>query len=31
VDVPRAGTAHRFVKALVLNEDTRVTFQYKTR
>ena len=31
VDVPRAGTAYRFVKPLVLDEETRVTFRYKTR
>jgi carboxypeptidase family protein len=31
VDVPRAGTAYRFVKPLVLDEETKVTFRYKTR
>jgi hypothetical protein len=31
VDVPRAGTAYRFIKPLVLDEETRVTFRYKTR
>ena len=31
VDVPRAGTSYRFVKPLVLDEETRVTFRYKTR
>ena len=31
VDVPRAGTAYRFVKPLVLDEETRVTFRYKQR
>jgi carboxypeptidase family protein len=31
VDVPRAGTAYRFVKPLVLDEETTVTFRYKTR
>jgi hypothetical protein len=31
VDVPRAGTAYRFVKPLVLDEEIRVTFRYKTR
>ena len=31
VDVPRAGTSYRFIKALVLDEQARVTFRYKTR
>ena len=31
VDVPRTGTAYRFVKPLVLDEETRVTFRYKQR
>jgi hypothetical protein len=31
VDVPRAGTAYQFVKPLVLDEETRVSFRYKTR
>ena len=31
VNVPRAGTAYRFVKPLVLDEQTRVTFRYKPR
>jgi hypothetical protein len=30
VDVPRAGNSYRFVRALVLDEETRVTFSYKT-
>jgi hypothetical protein len=29
VDVPRAGKSYRFVRPLVLEEETRVTFQYK--
>ena len=31
VDVPHAGTSHRFVRPLVLEEETRVTFAYKRR
>jgi hypothetical protein len=31
IDVPRAGTAHRFVKPLVVDEETQVTFRYKRR
>lgn len=31
IDVPRAGTAYRFVKPLVLEEETNVTFRYKRR
>lgn len=31
IDVPRTGTAHRFVKPLVLDEPANVTFRYKTR
>jgi len=31
VDVPRAGNSYRFVRPLVLDEETRVTFAYKTR
>jgi hypothetical protein len=31
MDVPRAGTSHRFVKPLVIDEETRVTFRYKRR
>jgi carboxypeptidase family protein len=31
VDVPRAGNSYRFVRPLVLNEETKVTFTYKTR
>jgi carboxypeptidase family protein len=31
IDVPRAGTAHRFVKPLVVDEQTEVTFRYKRR
>jgi hypothetical protein len=31
VDVPRAGNSYRFVRPLVLDEETRVTFSYKTK
>ncbi len=31
VDVPRAGNSYRFARALVLDEETKVTFSYKTR
>lgn len=31
VDVPRAGTSFAFVRPLVLDEETRVTFSYKSR
>jgi hypothetical protein len=31
MDVPRAGTSHRFVKPLVIDEETLVTFRYKRR
>ena len=31
VDVPRAGTSFRFVRPLVVDEETRVTFSYKTK
>lgn len=31
VDVPRTGTSYRFARALVLDEETKVTFNYKTR
>jgi hypothetical protein len=30
VDVPRAGNSYRFARALVLDEETKVTFSYKT-
>lgn len=30
IDVPRAGASYRFARALVLDEETRVTFSYKT-
>lgn len=31
VEVPRAGRSFKFVRPLVLEEETRVSFQYKTR
>jgi hypothetical protein len=31
VDVPRAGASFRFVRPLVLDEETKVTFSYKTK
>lgn len=31
VDVPRSGKSYRFVRPLVLDEETRITFQYKSR
>lgn len=31
VDVPRAGTSHRFVKPLVIDQETTVTLRYKRR
>jgi hypothetical protein len=31
IDVPHAGTAHQFVKPLVIDEELEVTFRYKRR
>ncbi len=31
IDVPRTGTSFSFVRPLVLDEETKVTFSYKTR
>ncbi len=31
VDMPRAGSSYRFARALVLDEETKLTFTYKTR
>jgi hypothetical protein len=31
VDVPRAGASYRFARALVLDEETKLTFNYKTK
>jgi hypothetical protein len=31
IDVPRAGTSHRFVRPLVIEEETVVSFRYRRR
>jgi carboxypeptidase family protein len=31
VEVPRSGKSYRFVRPLVLEEETRISFQYKSR
>jgi hypothetical protein len=31
IDVPRSGRSYRFVRPLVLDEETKITFQYKSR
>jgi hypothetical protein len=31
IDVPRAGTSYRFVRPLVVDEETTVTFTYKSK
>ena len=31
VDIPRAGKSYRFVRPLVLEEETTITFQYKSK
>ena len=31
VEVPKSGKSYRFLRPLVLDEETRVTFQYKSR
>jgi len=31
VDVPRSGKSYRFVRPLVLDEETKVSFQYKSK
>jgi hypothetical protein len=31
IEVPRSGTSFKFVRPLVLNEETKVTFNYKNR
>ena len=31
IDVPRAGTSFRFVRPLVVDEESKVTFSYKTK
>jgi hypothetical protein len=31
IEVPRAGRSYRFVRPLVLEEETKISFQYKSR
>jgi len=31
VDIPRSGTSYRFLRPLVLNEETRLSFAYKSK
>ncbi len=31
VDVPRTGTSYRFLRPLVVNEETKLSFTYKTK
>jgi hypothetical protein len=31
MDVPRAGTSHRFLRPLVIDEETVVRFRYRRR
>ena len=31
VDVPQAGRSYKFVRPLVIDEETRISFQYKTK
>lgn len=31
VDVPRAGRSYRFVRPLVISEETKISFQYRSR
>ncbi len=31
VDVPRSGKSYRFVRPLVMNEETKISFQYKAK
>jgi hypothetical protein len=31
IEVPRSGRSYRFVRPLVMDEETRITFQYKTK
>jgi hypothetical protein len=31
IDIPRAGTSHRFLKPLVVDEETVVQFRYQRR
>ena len=31
IDVPRAGASYRFIRPIVVEEETRITFQYKSK
>jgi len=31
IEVPRSGRSYRFVRPLVLDEETKITFQYKSK
>jgi hypothetical protein len=31
VDIPRAGASYRFLRPLVLNEETKLSFAYKSK
>jgi hypothetical protein len=31
IEVPRSGRSYRFVRPLVLGEETRISFQYKSK
>jgi hypothetical protein len=31
IDVPRAGTSHRFIKPLVIDEEMAVGFRYRKK
>lgn len=31
IDVPRSGKSYRFVRPLVMDEETKITFQYKSK
>jgi hypothetical protein len=31
IDVPRAGASYSFIRPLVLDEETKITFRYKSK
>ena len=31
IDVPKSGRSYRFVRTLVLDEETRISFNYKSK
>ena len=31
IEVPRSGKSYRFIRPLVLDEETKITFQYKSK